>query len=93
VATSAIGTHATATASSIIIVESVGTLATSTEMLWNTQAWSQVANATALVSATAGFGAQRQMFTPTNANGLRCAASRASGGTINFVYMRVSKRC
>jgi hypothetical protein len=88
-----IGTQAAATASAIIVVESVGTLATSTQMNWNTTAFSQVANATALVSVTAGYGVQRQLFTPSNANTVKCAASRASGGTINFVYMRVSKRC
>lgn len=56
------------------------------------EAVSETTAATALVSIAVGTIGQR-VFNPAVANSYYCRASRATGGMINFVYMKVAKGC
>ncbi len=92
-----VATAADATASDNIIIESVGKLMTSVAphaMLWVSSAYHQTAALTAAVSvAASGVGIGQFGFDPTIAHTINCKASRATLGSINFVYMNVSKAC
>jgi len=58
-----------------------------------TEAQSQTTAATALVSVTAGANLTGFPIDWTANHTINCRASRASGGNINFGWMRVSKSC
>lgn len=87
------GTNASVVANAFILHETQFVVVGSSRAINPSIAQSQTTAATALVSVTAGFNLTGVGFDTATNRRINCKASRATGGNINFAYMRVSKRC
>ena len=91
--TQALGTAAPTTASATVYVKAKEESVRTGFSRVSGEAWTQTATATALTSLTGSAGISQQVYDTTASQTYYCKASRASGGAINFVSMKVSVAC